>query len=332
VPRVEVAEQAGVGLDGSPRPSEDVVVVRPNAVILLDGATSLRSGLRSGGWYARSLSQRIVERLDDTTSLTEILAGAIRALATEYDLTAGRAPSSTVALLRWTASTVDALVLGDSPVVLFPNPAARSNAVKAEAPDTLTRSCAAKAEVPNTVNRAPSAEAEAEVLDKITRLRAADAEVRAAVVVADNRLASVPRRGSYRNLLRGGGGYGAEHVAAVRTSGAALDQWRNIDGGFWVAEADPEAAAHAYTASLPLSTVDSVILASDGVSCGVDDYRIFPDWPAVLDLATRHGVRHVLDTVRAAERSDPDGKRWPRPKPHDDQAMVLVDFGRDRSS
>src|SRR5206468_7459019 len=123
-------------------------------------------------------------------------------------------------------------------------------------------------------------------------------------------------------LLRGGSGYGAEHVAAVRSSGAALDQWRNTEGGFWVAEADPEAATHAYTASRPLSTVDSVILASDGVSCGVDDYRLFPDWPAVLELATRQGVRHVLDTVRAAERSDPDGKSWPRPKPHDDDASV----------
>jgi hypothetical protein len=34
----------------------------------------------------------------------------------------------------------------------------------------------------------------------------------------------------------------------------------------------------------------------------------------------------VLDVVRGAELSDPDGKRWPRPKPHDDQALVVLEF------
>jgi hypothetical protein len=34
----------------------------------------------------------------------------------------------------------------------------------------------------------------------------------------------------------------------------------------------------------------------------------------------------VLDRVRAAELADPDGRRWPRPKPHDDQAFVIAHF------
>jgi len=152
------------------------------------------------------------------------------------------------------------------------------------------------------------------------------------VLLADDRLRSVPRRGSYRARLRSGAGYGDDHLRALRSSGAALDEWRNTEGGFWVAEADPDAAYQARTARWPLSTVDAVIMATDGVSCGVDDYRIFSDWPAVRSLATERGVPAVLDEVRAAELSDPDGKRWPRAKPHDDQAMVLIDFGQDRSS
>ncbi|MFL6143607.1 MAG: hypothetical protein ACJ72N_17315 [Labedaea sp.] len=271
MPRVEVAEEAGVGLDGAARPSEDVVVVRPDAVIVLDGATTLRPELPSGGWYARRLAETIAARLDRATPLTDVLAAAIEALAAEAALVPGAAPSSTVAMLRWTGETVDALVLGDSPVVAFGTGGTR--------------------------------------------------------VLADERLGSVPRRsGGYRDRLRTGAGYGPEHVLALRGSGAAMDGLRNRPGGFWVAEADPAAAHQARTASWPLSTVDQVLLATDGVSCGVDDYLVFDGWPAVLDLVATSGVGAVLAAVRAAEQTDPDGKRWPRPKPHDDQALVLVDF------
>jgi hypothetical protein len=82
----------------------------------------------------------------------------------------------------------------------------------------------------------------------------------------------------------------------------------------------------ACTASWPRADVDAVLLASDGVSCGVDDYHLF-DWPEVLALATGSGPAAVLAAVRDAEHTDPDGARWPRPKPHDDQALVLVRFG-----
>jgi hypothetical protein len=263
-------------LDGAARPSEDVVVVRPDAVILLDGATTLRTDLPSGGWYASQLAIAIAERLDGKENLTDVLAGSIDSLAREHRLVPGKSPSSTVSVLRWTDDTVDALVLSDSPVIAF-------------------------------TETGPE-------------------------VLADDRLRSVPRRGGYRARLRAGAGYGDDHLRALRSSGAAMDSWRNTEGGFWVAEADPAAAYQAITASWSLSTVDSVIMASDGVSCGVDDYQIFPGWPAVLDLATERGVGAVLDEVRAAELGDPDGKRWPRAKPHDDQAMVLIDFGRDRSS
>jgi hypothetical protein len=272
VPRVEVAEQAGVGLDGSARPSEDVVVVRPNAVIMLDGATSLRADLPSGGWYATRLAAAIAERLEAAAGaeLPDVLAAAIRAVSAENGFAAGHSPSSTVALLRWTETEADALVLGDSPVIAF-------------GPGGTT-------------------------------------------VVADERLASVPRRGGgYRARLRSGGGYGPTHVDALRESGAAMARWRNREGGFWVAEADPAAAYHARRARWPRAEVHTVLMATDGVSCGVDDYRIFPDWQAVLALARRHGPQAVLDRVRAAERTDPDGARWPRPKPHDDQALVLVE-------
>jgi hypothetical protein len=272
VPQIEVAEQPGVGLDGAARPSEDVVVVLDNAVIVLDGATTLREGLPSGGWYASRLAGGIAGRLSAApdADLADVLAASIKALAREAGLTPGRSPSSTVAMLRWSDRAVDALVLADSPVVAF----------GADGPTVLT----------------------------------------------DDRLAGAPRPGSYRDRLRLGGGYGDDHLLALRTSGAVMDGLRNTDGGFWVAEADPDAAYEAHTMRWPLADVHTVLMATDGVSCGVDDYRIFPDWSAVLDLATERGLPAVLAAVRAAELADPDGARWPRPKPHDDQALALVTF------
>ncbi|GAB3453111.1 hypothetical protein [Actinophytocola sediminis] len=269
---IDVAERPGVGLDGQPRPSEDVVVVLPNAVALLDGATTLLPGRRSGGWYASHLAGHLAGRLTGypTMELADLLAAAIQALAREHGLEPGQAPASTVALVRWNDETVDALVLGDSPVV----------AVTDDGPRLL----------------------------------------------ADDRLASLPRTGpGYRARLRDGGGYGDAHVAALRTSATHVDRLRNVDGGYWIAEADPDAAYHAVRASWPRAEVRQVLLASDGVSCGVDDYHLL-DWSTAVDLVLAGGAQAMLDLVRAAEEGDPDGARWPRPKPHDDQALAVIDF------
>jgi hypothetical protein len=49
-----------------------------------------------------------------------------------------------------------------------------------------------------------------------------------------------------------------------------------------------------------------------------------PDWPAALALVDEQGADALLDAVRAPERADPDGRRWPRAKPYDDQARIVV--------
>jgi len=269
---VDVAERAGVGLDGQPRPSEDVVVALPNAVVLLDGATAVLPGGRSGGWYASRLAGALAGRLTGypAMDLADLLAAAILAVTRENDLVPGEAPSSTVAIARWSDDAVEGLVLADSPVV----------AVTDDGPEVL----------------------------------------------ADERLARVPRTGpGYRARLRDGGGYGAEHVAALRTAASNVGRLRNTEGGFWVAEADPDAAYQAVRATWPRAEVRRLLLASDGVSCGVDDYGLF-DWSDVVALVDAEGPQAVLDAVRAAEESDQNGERWPRPKVHDDQALAVVRF------
>jgi len=270
-PRIAVAEAAGVGIDGLDRPTEDRVILLPTAVILADGATALREDELSGGWYAEHLCQTLAKHLTDTPTadLRALLSKTITALAQEHGLTPGSAPSSTVAILRWTEDQIDALVLADSPIIAFTQ----------QGPQTL----------------------------------------------ADDRIANLVIPGGYRQRLRTGGGYGPDHVAALRAAGRNFGQRRNVPGGFWVAEADPTAATQARTASWPRTDVTAALLASDGVSCGVDDYHLF-DWPTVLTLATTSGPAAVLARVRDAERTDPNGLRWPRPKRHDDQALVLVRF------
>ncbi|WP_158886628.1 hypothetical protein [Amycolatopsis anabasis] len=254
MPEIEVAEQAGVGADGRPRPTEDHVFVLDNAVLLLDGATAPRPDLPSGGWYAglltASLAARLRARPDD--DLATVLAASIAEVAAAHGLLPGHSPSSTVAMLRWTPEAVEGLVLADSPIVAF----GRSG------PDVL----------------------------------------------ADDRLVSLRDNGK---LL----------------TGADVRRRRNADDGFWVAEAEPAAAGRAMRKRWPRREVDAVLLASDGVAIGVDEYRIF-DWPGVYELARTRGLGSVLEAVRAAERADPDGTRWPRAKRHDDQALVLVDFTR----
>jgi hypothetical protein len=272
VANIQVAQLAGTGVDGVVRPTEDVVVALGTSVVLLDGATSLRPGLPSGGWYAATLAAQLGTELTANPELTlpDSLAKAIAEITRKHDLRPGNSASSTVALLRWTADEVEALVLADSPIIAF-----------------------------TTSGVQP---------------------------VTDERLASLPRRGSYRDRLRAGGGYGEEHATALRESAGGFDPLRNTDDGFWVAEADPAAAYRAFTARWPRDQVDAVLMASDGMSCGVEEYGLFADWSAVLDTVRAEGAQAVLDKVRDAERNDPDGTRWPRPKLHDDKTLVLVDW------
>ncbi|WP_424183336.1 hypothetical protein ACOBQX_15085 [Actinokineospora sp. G85] len=251
MPQITVAEAAGVGLDGQPRPTEDVVMVLPDAVVVLDGATATRDDLPSGGAYAIELGAQLVARLTAAPELPLVrhLSGAIRAVARGNGYTPGNSPSSTVAILRWTDDEVQALVLADSPI-----------AVRTDS---------------------------------------------GVEVVEDTRLAGL--------------------AAEDRATPAAVDRVRNTDGGFWVAEAVPAAAERAVLRTWPREAVQAALVATDGVSCAVDDYRLL-DWTAALRLADEEGPQALLDLVRAAERDDPEARRWPRGKVHDDQAVAHVVF------
>lgn len=270
--RIQRAEADGVGPDGAVRPSEDRIAVSGDTVILLDGATNLVPGRRSGGWYAERLCVALESVLaaDPHAALTTVLERGIAEVTERYELVPGQAPSSTVAMLRTGEQHVDALVLADSPVVVR-----------------------------------------------------TDGGIE---VLADERLGNLPRaNGGYRQRLAEGGGFGPEHLEALRSGVARTARLRNTEGGFWVAEADPAAAGQAVTQSWPRARVREALLASDGISCGVEEYGLF-DWAEVFRRCAERGPRAVVDAVLAAERSDPDGLRWPRPKVSDDKAITYLEL------
>ncbi|MFF9088178.1 protein phosphatase 2C domain-containing protein [Streptomyces sp. NPDC014991] len=115
------------------RPNEDFAGVglpacgQGGCVIVLDGVTPPGGGtgcLHSVPWFTARLGGALTELTLSGRDLTlpEILAAAIRrtagAHAATCDLSHPRTPQATVALARWSAATVEYLVLSDSALLL----------------------------------------------------------------------------------------------------------------------------------------------------------------------------------------------------------------------
>ncbi|WP_446217202.1 hypothetical protein [Micromonospora sp. IBHARD004] len=100
----------------------------------------------------------------------------------------------------------------------------------------------------------------------------------------------------------------------------------NRTHGYWAAAADPDAAYHAVTGTLPLrgpGALRRAALLSDGVSCAVEQFGLF-DWAGLLDVAAAEGPEGLIGRVRAAERDHPDRLR--RHKRTDDASVVFCEF------
>jgi hypothetical protein len=53
------------------------------------------------------------------------------------------------------------------------------------------------------------------------------------------------------------------------------------------------------------------------------------DWPSFLEILAEQGPDALIERVRAAETSDPEGRRWPRGKRHDDASAAYLVLNRD---
>ncbi|MEH1165657.1 hypothetical protein V6V47_09740 [Micromonospora sp. CPCC 205539] len=119
----------------------------------------------------------------------------------------------------------------------------------------------------------------------------------------------------------------ADRATRFRHAVGVQRERMNRTHGYWVAAADPDAAFHAVTGTVPRrgpTALRRAALLSDGASSAVEQFGL-TDWAGLLDLLSADGPGALLDRVRAAERDHPDRLR--RHKPTDDASVVFCDFG-----
>ncbi|WP_067137498.1 protein phosphatase 2C domain-containing protein [Microtetraspora malaysiensis] len=141
------------------------------------------------------------------------------------------------------------------------------------------------------------------------------------MVITDERESQVGKR--YRTSMDALDSGTPHHTAALRTYVEAMRAHRNRDGGFWVASSDPLAAEQALTGTLPADQIRAAALLSDGASRLVDRFGL-ATWRQALDILAQGGPAELVRRVRDAERSDLNGKRWPRGKTFDDATAALM--------
>ncbi|MEV0397167.1 hypothetical protein [Polymorphospora rubra] len=117
-------------------------------------------------------------------------------------------------------------------------------------------------------------------------------------------------------------GSAEKQAALLRMKHAELAA-RNRPGGYWIAAADPTAAAYAITGSLPSDAARRTALLTDGAARLVSPFGLL-DWPALLDLLDTAGPTGLIRRVRAVEATDPSCLRWPRNKRGDDATVVYA--------
>ncbi|TWE13675.1 hypothetical protein [Prauserella muralis] len=144
-------------------------------------------------------------------------------------------------------------------------------------------------------------------------------------VVTDERIDGLrlAQRDEYRRRLAAGSGYDDRHRELLRQLQTEQAERRNVEGGYWIAEAEPKAAEHALQVSRPASAVRWAVLATDGAYTTMTRLRL-DDWPQVAE-ANETGLAALLDRCQVWEPDvDPDGRQLPRAKRHDDKTIAAV--------
>jgi serine/threonine protein phosphatase PrpC len=100
----------------------------------------------------------------------------------------------------------------------------------------------------------------------------------------------------------------------------------NTQGCDWLFAPDPACAEHARSKTIAAAPGATLLLASDGFLALSADYRRYTA-EALLDTAIRRGLAALGQELRAIERDDPEGRRFPRFKRSDDATAVLLSIG-----
>jgi serine/threonine protein phosphatase PrpC len=143
--------------------------------------------------------------------------------------------------------------------------------------------------------------------------------------LTDDRLAGLrlDQQRQYRERLATGGGYDDAHRELLRALQQGQRRHRNRPGGYWIATADPAAASHALTLTLPATAVTWTVLATDGV-VNTARHLGLDDWPALVRSGPAALPRLLRNCQNWEQHADPEGQQFPRSKRHDDKAIASL--------
>jgi hypothetical protein len=97
----------------------------------------------------------------------------------------------------------------------------------------------------------------------------------------------------------------------------------NTVEGSWAFGPDVRAAEHASGKRISAPKGTTLLLCSDGFLALASDYNAY-DADALIAAAQSKGLKALCDELRAIERDDPDGEKFPRFKTSDDATALLV--------
>lgn len=112
----------------------------------------------------------------------------------------------------------------------------------------------------------------------------------------------------------------AEKQAALQLMKQGELAARNTPGGYWIAAADPDAADHALQGTV--TSWERLAVLTDGAA-RLQAFGV-AEWAEGFKILDDAGPAGLIRAVRRAERTDPDGQRWPRNKRSDDATAVYA--------
>ncbi|TVT33082.1 hypothetical protein FNH05_27350 [Amycolatopsis rhizosphaerae] len=127
----------------------------------------------------------------------------------------------------------------------------------------------------------------------------------------------------YRERLTTGCGFDNEHRRLVRELQRQQAEHRNQPGGYWIAEANPNAARQALTLTRRICKTPWAVLATDGAYNTLNHLRLAP-----LPIGART-ISPPLDELltqcqRWESEHDPEARKLPRAKRHDDKSLTRI--------
>jgi hypothetical protein len=122
----------------------------------------------------------------------------------------------------------------------------------------------------------------------------------------------------------------AGELLAIRR--ATVEAGRNIPGGFWCCQNEPEAAEHALTGRHALSGLRGAVLATDGATRGLHLLPSTHDLDGLVTRALDGAHSSILSEIRAAEHAASAALTARAIKVHDDATLVSLSMPGERTA